>query len=206
MCYLECQSDIFKKIKEFYDLTLFVETLVSWLHRITFPINDQVYFFLFRRTMRENICYLCQEPKSVVGHDTQNCPSVKCKKCGQNGHIHRNCPNLNSKVDVSPKEIKSQNSVVLHDKTKILDFIYEDIGVFDDIKQKLEVTGATLKTKSSGKDQRPNKIDPMICSNNEIMDTIHNIEFSNDIKPKFEVMKEMLNIKSSGINQGLLYR
>ena len=160
--------------------------------------------------MSEKNCYLCQEPKSVVGHNTQTCPRVKCKKCGQKGHIHRNCPNLNSKLekktdDVSPKEIKSQNSVVLHDKTKILDFIYEDIGVFDDIKQKLEVTGATLKTKSSGKDQRPNKVDPMICSNSEIVDIIHNIEFSNDIKPKFEVKKEILNVKSSGIDQGLLY-
>ena len=46
--------------------------------------------------MSDNNCYLCQEPKSVVGHNTQSCPSVKCKKCGQKGHIYRNCPNLNS--------------------------------------------------------------------------------------------------------------
>ena len=49
--------------------------------------------------MAENNCYLCQEPRSVVGHDTQSCPSVKCKKCGQNGHILRNCPNFNSNTD-----------------------------------------------------------------------------------------------------------
>ena len=46
--------------------------------------------------MSENNCYLCQEPKGVVGHNTQSCPNVKCKKCGQKGHIYRNCPNLNS--------------------------------------------------------------------------------------------------------------
>jgi hypothetical protein len=40
--------------------------------------------------MSEN-CYLCQEPKSVVGHDTQTCPNVLCKKCGQKGHVVRNC-------------------------------------------------------------------------------------------------------------------
>ena len=49
--------------------------------------------------MAENNCYLCQEPKSVVGHNTQSCPSVKCKKCGQNGHIIRNCPNFNTNMD-----------------------------------------------------------------------------------------------------------
>ena len=49
--------------------------------------------------MSENNCYLCQEPKSVVGHNTQSCPNVKCKKCGQNGHIIRNCPNFNSNMD-----------------------------------------------------------------------------------------------------------
>ena len=49
--------------------------------------------------MAENNCYLCQEPRSVVGHNTQSCPSVKCKKCGQNGHILRNCPNFNSNTD-----------------------------------------------------------------------------------------------------------
>ena len=68
--------------------------------------------------MSENNCYLCQEPKSVVGHNTQSCPSVKCKKCGQKGHIHSNCPNSKSNVNEKPgnlssKEIKSQKSVVL---------------------------------------------------------------------------------------------
>ena len=61
--------------------------------------------------MSENNCYLCQEPKSVVGHNTQSCPNVKCKKCGQKGHINRNCPNLNSNVsqekDRSEKIIES---------------------------------------------------------------------------------------------------
>ena len=65
--------------------------------------------------MSENNCYLCQEPKSVVGHNTQSCPNVKCKNCGQKGHIHRNCPNLNlnmdQKPDVCQRESKSEKSV-----------------------------------------------------------------------------------------------
>ena len=161
--------------------------------------------------MSENICYLCQEPKSVVGHNTQTCPSVKCKKCGQKGHIVKNCPNFNLNVDPKPdnvyaKEIKSLKSVykevhVLHNETKILmDFIYKDIGGFDDSNPKLEVNEETLKTRSSGKDQRPGKVDQIISGNMEIKDSIHNIEFSNDIKPKFEVKEEMLKVKSSRID------
>ena len=67
--------------------------------------------------MSENNCYLCQEPKSVVGHNTQSCPNVKCKKCGQKGHIDRNCPNLNieQKPDhASSREINNEESDVLH--------------------------------------------------------------------------------------------
>ena len=73
--------------------------------------------------MSENICYLCQEPKSVVGHNTQTCPSVKCKKCGQKGHIIRNCSNFNSNMDQKSKssdtvEPKMSNE---NDETKTLD-------------------------------------------------------------------------------------
>ena len=69
--------------------------------------------------MSENNCYLCQEPKSVVGHNTQSCPNVKCKKCGEKGHIYRNCPSFSSNIDrkaddVCPKEIRNEKSVALH--------------------------------------------------------------------------------------------
>ena len=87
--------------------------------------------------------YLCQEPKSVVGHNTQSCPNVKCKKCSQKGHIHKNCPNLNSDIDqkldyICPKEIKSEQLIVSHDDTKTLDFVH-DIELSDDSKPKLEI-------------------------------------------------------------------
>ena len=78
--------------------------------------------------MSENNCYLCQEPKSVVGHNTQSCPNVKCKKCGQKGHIYRNCISFSSNIiqkadGVCPKEIRNEKPVVLHNDSKILGFV-----------------------------------------------------------------------------------
>ena len=99
--------------------------------------------------MSEFNCYLCQEPKSVVGHNTQSCPNVKCKKCGQKGHIFKNCPNLNLNIDLEPdpsrlREIHNEKSVVLHNDTKILNLV-EDIGLSSDIKANFEVMDETLK-------------------------------------------------------------
>ena len=140
--------------------------------------------------MAENNCYLCQEPKSVVGHNTQSCPSVKCKKCGQNGHILRNCPNFNSNMDQKSddgcsKEIKSEKSV---------DWILVKIlGCPIISKPKLDVK-EILKNKMYGIDQRHDIVDPRISRNKENMDSIHNIEISNDIKSKLEVEQEPMNL------------
>ena len=104
--------------------------------------------------MSEKNCYLCQEPKSVVGHDTQSCPNVKCKKCGQKGHIFRNCQNLNMNIvqkpinNVCPKEIKIEKSIMLHNDAKILDFV-EKINFSEDIKPKFEVKEESLKSLES---------------------------------------------------------
>ena len=101
--------------------------------------------------MSENNCYLCQEPKSVVGHNTQSCPNVKCKKCGQKGHIFKNCPNLNLDIEQKLdhprlKEIHNEKSLVLHNDTKILNSV-ENIDLSNDIKANFEVNDETLKVK-----------------------------------------------------------
>ena len=41
--------------------------------------------------MMEAVCFLCQDYKSFVGHDTSNCPKSECKNCGQKGHFRMNC-------------------------------------------------------------------------------------------------------------------
>ena len=68
--------------------------------------------------MEENYCFLCQEPKNVVGHITELCPNAKCRKCGQKGHTLKNCPDLNiktdersRKLDQDPWKTSMQNSI-----------------------------------------------------------------------------------------------
>ena len=39
----------------------------------------------------EAVCFLCQDFKANVGHETINCPESECKNCGQHGHFRINC-------------------------------------------------------------------------------------------------------------------
>ena len=61
--------------------------------------------------MEESYCFLCQEPKSVVGHVTESCEKVKCKTCKQVGHTAKNCSKQNSKSDDNPKKNDSDEGI-----------------------------------------------------------------------------------------------
>ena len=37
------------------------------------------------------ICFVCQDFKINVGHETKWCPKSICEKCGQNGHTNIGC-------------------------------------------------------------------------------------------------------------------
>ena len=39
----------------------------------------------------EAVCFLCQDFKANVGHETITCPKSECKNCGQHGHFRINC-------------------------------------------------------------------------------------------------------------------
>ena len=86
------------------------------------------FFFFFSdqvRTMNGNHCYLCNEPKSVVGHDTQTCPNVICIKCDQKGHIYQNCLQLN--IDqglLIDQQIPEKSEVVQKEPKEILFEVY----------------------------------------------------------------------------------
>ena len=72
---------------------------------------------------------------------------------------------------------------------------------FDDIKIKSEVKEETLKVMSSKLDlQRPDiqvyLVDPIVPNEKEIIDFVHDIEFSNDFKPKLEIKDEPMDMES----------
>ena len=181
-----------------------------------------------------NYCYLCQEPKSVVGHETQSCPNVKCKKCGIKGHVLRNCPNLNLnmnqklqanipalmdadvpdskrvKTEENSEEKEDFSSLETMDFIRAIEFsddikrkkeIQEELidvkSRFEQIKPKLEVNDNMLKARSSKMDQIHDLVDPMASKDMEIVNFVHDIQFSEDIKPKFEIKEESIDTKSS---------
>ena len=181
-----------------------------------------------------NYCYLCQEPKSVVGHETQSCPNVKCKKCGIKGHVLRNCPNLNLnmnqklqanipalmdadvpdskrvKTEENSEEKEDFSSLETMDFIRAIEFsddikrkkeIQEELidvkSRFEQIKPKLEVNDNMLKARSSKMDQIHDLVDPMASKDMEIVNFVHDIEFSDDTKPKLEIKEEPLDVKSS---------
>ena len=37
------------------------------------------------------MCYVCQDFKINIGHETKWCPKNACKKCGQKGHAQMGC-------------------------------------------------------------------------------------------------------------------
>ena len=153
--------------------------------------------------MCENYCFLCQESKIVVGHVTQFCPNMKCKKCGIKGHVRGNCPNLNLNMDqkpngnVCPKGIKSEKSIVLHNDAKLLDFV-KNIELSDDIKPKSEIKEELLDVKN--KVIEMNEKSSVMHNDTKILDFVKDIEFSDDMEPKFELKKEMYKFKNSRID------
>ena len=66
----------------------------------------------------EPVCFLCQEYKANISHETSTCPYLECKKCGQKGHFRWDCLVNIAKDGVltqpeicSIKEIKSENCI-----------------------------------------------------------------------------------------------
>ena len=42
-------------------------------------------------TFWQPACFICQDYKANIGHETKFCPRSKCKHCGQKGHFRMNC-------------------------------------------------------------------------------------------------------------------
>ena len=70
----------------------------------------------------EPVCFLCQDYKVNVSHETSSCPTCECKKCGQRGHFRWDCLVVDESF-IQPevcieKEIKSENCIKKEIKTE----------------------------------------------------------------------------------------
>ena len=61
--------------------------------------------------MANQICFVCQE--ASIGHLTNSCPEIVCKKCGQKGHISLDCNNneIVNNENNERKEIQMRQSI-----------------------------------------------------------------------------------------------
>ena len=75
----------------------------------------------------EAVCFLCQDYKSFVGHDTSNCPKSECKNCGQKGHFRMNCKfkTLDTPWYKSNKDKEADSEKSKLDKQKLSGEYYE---------------------------------------------------------------------------------
>ena len=70
----------------------------------------------------EPVCFLCQDYKVNVSHETSSCPNCECKKCGQIGHFRWDCLVDDGSL-IQPEvciemEIKSENCIKKEIKTE----------------------------------------------------------------------------------------
>jgi hypothetical protein len=113
-----------------------------------------------------------------------------------------------SKIDQKPQ--------VVSNCKEMLDFV-NGIAISDDIKQKLEIKEEPIDMKSSSVgikrkpefmeekltiksskiDQKSDIVDPKMQNDKEMLDALHDIEFPNDTKPKFEIKIKTFDVKTT---------
>ena len=80
-----CTNEWIFKTKKFAHQAKYSTNIFILFHTVHFKFN-----WVFRRKM-EAVCFLCQDFKANVGHETITCPKSECKNCGQHGHFRINC-------------------------------------------------------------------------------------------------------------------
>ena len=140
--------------------------------------------------MSEN-CYLCQEPKSVVGHDTQTCPNVLCKKCGQKGHVLRNCQvsvekpkdpesATTKQKDVNENDIEQENE----------DLVFQPLIPLPETLKSCSHLGFSMEFMMDLKNVRiPEKCFVLVCATNHKSNDFVIVERMASLKNKVVVVK-----------------
>ena len=102
-------------------------------------ITNQVNFIPFQiRRKMEAVCFLCQDFKANVGHETITCPKSECKNCGQHGHFRINCK-FKSMITPWFKAKNAKRFVFTRFLIRELYLIIEEFSSFDEQTKILEV-------------------------------------------------------------------
>lgn len=86
----------------------------------------------------EAVCFLCQDFKANVGHETITCPKSECKNCGQHGHFRINCK-FKSMITPWFKAKNAKRFVFTRFLIRKLYLIIEELSSFDEQNKILEV-------------------------------------------------------------------
>ena len=140
--------------------------------------------------MSEN-CYLCQEPKSVVGHDTQTCPNVLCKKCGQKGHVVRNCQVSGEKPKNPESVARKQKDANKNDiEQENEDLIFQPLIALPETLKSCGHLGSSMEFMMDLKNVRiPEKCFVLVCATNHKSNDFVIVERMASLKNKIVVVK-----------------
>ena len=140
--------------------------------------------------MSEN-CYLCQEPKSVVGHDTETCPDVICKKCGQKGHVVRNCQVSGEKPKDPESATKKQKDVNENDvEQEYEDLVFQPLIPLPETLKSCGNLGFSMEFMMDLKNIRiPEKCFVLVRDTNHISNDFVIVERMASLKNKIVVVK-----------------
>ena len=117
MADVETQSSFEEKV-DIADLVLFSKSIQEEVDEINSIRTKQEHL----DEEKKPVCFLCQDYKVNVSHETSSCPNRECKKCGQKGHFRWDCmvddeSLIQTEVCIE-KEIKSENCIKKEIKTE----------------------------------------------------------------------------------------
>ena len=166
--------------------------MVNFVHDIEFSDDTKPKLEIKGEPLDVKSRFELIEPKLEVKEEM-----LKAKSSGMN----KRCDDVDPILPKDKEMINIFHDIEFSDDIKPkLEIKEEPIDVksrFEHIEPKLDVKDNMLKAKSYETDQRPDIVDPMAPKDKEMVNFFHDIEFSDDIKPKLEIKEEPIDTKSS---------